>query len=62
MQASDQRNDRPNQPKRTTTPFNRQKIVPRIYEVVVACRDEEDQRVVFERMRSEGYHCRVLTL
>jgi hypothetical protein len=39
-----------------------QKTVPRFYEVVVACRDEVDQRTVFERMRAEGYHCRVLTL
>jgi hypothetical protein len=35
---------------------------PHVYEVVVACRDEDDQRTVFERMRAEGYRCRVLTL
>lgn len=39
-----------------------QKTVPRVFEVVVNCRDEPDQRTVFERMRAEGYGCRVLTL
>jgi hypothetical protein len=48
------------QPTSVTTP--RKQTVPRIYEVVVACRDEDDQRTVFERMRAEGYCCRVLTL
>ena len=36
--------------------------VPESYQVVVECRDEEDQQVVFERMRADGYRCRVLTL
>jgi hypothetical protein len=36
--------------------------IPETYQVVVECRDEADQRAVFERMRSEGYRCRVLTL
>lgn len=36
--------------------------VPESYQVVVECRDEQDQEAVFERMRSEGYRCRVLTL
>jgi hypothetical protein len=36
--------------------------IPESYQVVVECRDEEDQRAVFEQMRSEGYRCRVLTL
>jgi hypothetical protein len=36
--------------------------VPESYQVVVECRDEDDQRDVFERMRGEGYRCRVLTL
>ena len=37
-------------------------VVPESYQVVVECRDEDDQQIVFERMRSEGYKCRVLTL
>lgn len=36
--------------------------IPESWQVVVECRDESDQREVFERMRGEGYRCRVLTL
>jgi ParB-like chromosome segregation protein Spo0J len=36
--------------------------IPESYQVVVDCQDEQDQQTVFERMRSEGYRCRVLTL
>lgn len=36
--------------------------VPECYQVVVECRDEMDQQSMFERMRAEGYRCRVLTL
>jgi hypothetical protein len=36
--------------------------IPESYQVVVECRDENDQQAVFERMRAEGYRCRVLTL
>jgi hypothetical protein len=36
--------------------------VPESYQVVVECRDEADQESVYERMRQEGYRCRVLTL
>jgi len=36
--------------------------IPETYQVVVECRDETDQQAVFERMRAEGYRCRVLTL
>lgn len=36
--------------------------IPESWQVVVECRDEADQRDVFERMRGEGRRCRVLTL
>jgi hypothetical protein len=36
--------------------------VPEIYQIIVECRDEKDQQKVYERMRAEGYRCRVLTL
>lgn len=36
--------------------------VPGCYQVVVECRDEQDQEAVFQQMRSAGYRCRVLTL
>jgi hypothetical protein len=32
------------------------------YQVVVECHDEAEQKSVYERMRAEGYRCRVLTL
>ena len=36
--------------------------IPESYQVVVECADEQDQQSVYERMRGEGYRCRVLTL
>ena len=36
--------------------------IPEAYQVVVECRDEEEQRELFERLRSEGLKCRVLSL
>jgi len=32
------------------------------FELLVQCRDEADQRALFERLTAEGYSCRVLTL
>lgn len=32
------------------------------YQVLVHCRDEAEQQAVFERLRSEGYECRVLVI
>lgn len=37
-------------------------IVPASFQVVVECRDEVQQRSVFERLSSEGFKCRVLSL
>jgi hypothetical protein len=36
--------------------------IPESFQVVVQCDDEVDQQAVYERMRAEGYRCRVLTL
>ncbi len=36
--------------------------IPESWQVVVECADEADQQAVFERLRAEGYKCRVLTL
>ncbi len=36
--------------------------VPEAFQVVVECRDEDQQREVFERLSSEGYECRLLML
>jgi hypothetical protein len=36
--------------------------IPESFQVVVQCESEADQQAVYERMRAEGYRCRVLTL
>lgn len=36
--------------------------VPEAYQVVVECRDEEQQRSVYERLTAEGFACKLLTL
>lgn len=37
-------------------------VIPEAYQVVVECGDEQRQRAMFERLRGEGFRCRVLTL
>ncbi len=36
--------------------------VGQLYQILVECADEEEQRRLYERLREEGYQCRVLTL
>jgi len=36
--------------------------VPATYELIVECKDEADQKAKFEKLRSEGYKLRILTL
>jgi ParB-like chromosome segregation protein Spo0J len=36
--------------------------IPETFQVVVECRDEDDQRQLYERLSQEGYTCRLLTL
>ena len=36
--------------------------VPEAFQVVVECRDEAEQRALFERLTAEGLTCRLLTL
>ena len=36
--------------------------IPEVYQVVVECEDEEDQRAVYERLISEGLKCRLSML
>jgi hypothetical protein len=36
--------------------------IPEAFQVVVHCRDEADQRAVFERLQAEGYKCKLLVL
>jgi hypothetical protein len=37
-------------------------MVPETYEIIVECKDEAHQRLVFEKLKSEGYRLRILTL
>lgn len=54
----------PSPTQKTQTSANKQEVltIPESYELVVTCRDERDQRQVYERLTGEGYKCRVLTL
>jgi ParB-like chromosome segregation protein Spo0J len=36
--------------------------VPESFQILVDCRDESDQRTLYERLTAEGYRCRVLTI
>ncbi|MCS7306268.1 MAG: hypothetical protein NZ602_14315 [Thermoguttaceae bacterium] len=36
--------------------------IPHTFQVVVECKDEEDQRLLYERLTQEGYRCRLLSL
>jgi len=36
--------------------------VPEVYQILVTCRDEEEQREVFEQLTSEGRSCRLVNL
>ena len=40
----------------------KRKRAPELWQVVVECRDEEEQREVFERMKAEGRKVRVHVL
>ena len=36
--------------------------IPELYQIVVECSGEHEQQQVYQRMRKEGFPCRVLTL
>ena len=36
--------------------------IPTLWQIVVECQSEREQQALFERLRKEGYPCRVLTL
>ncbi|MDO5112843.1 MAG: ParB N-terminal domain-containing protein [Planctomycetia bacterium] len=47
----------------TTGPVFREEIVvPEVFQVVVECESETQQGEVYERLRSEGFQCRLLNL
>jgi len=36
--------------------------IPATYEIIVECKDEANQKSIFEKLKSEGYKLRILTL
>jgi ParB-like chromosome segregation protein Spo0J len=36
--------------------------IPATYEIIVECKDESNQKSIFEKLKSEGYRIRILTL
>ena len=36
--------------------------IPATYEIIVECKDEADQKRIFEKLKLEGYRLRILTL
>ena len=39
-----------------------EKQIPSLLQIVVECQSEQEQQVLFEHLRKEGFPCRVLTL
>jgi hypothetical protein len=36
--------------------------IPETYEIIVECKDEANQKSIFDKLKSEGYKLRILTL
>ncbi len=36
--------------------------IPGTYEIIIECKDEADQRFIFEKLKMEGFKLRILTL
>lgn len=48
--------------KLTEPVFREEIVVPEVFQVVVECENESQQGEVYERLRSEGFPCRLLNL
>lgn len=35
---------------------------PELFQLVIDCRDETDQRKLYDRLRNDGYKCKVVTM
>lgn len=40
----------------------KRRACPPLYQVVVECRDEREQRALYEQLRQKGFSCRLLML
>ncbi|MDO4558092.1 MAG: hypothetical protein Q4C47_03915 [Planctomycetia bacterium] len=49
-------------PASTESPEKVDHPIPECFQVVAECPDEDSQRALYERLCSEGYHCRLLML
>jgi len=36
--------------------------LPALFQIIVECRNEEEQRALYERLAGEGFECRVVSL
>jgi hypothetical protein len=53
---------KPNQPASDSSSAPRRQSLREVYHVLVECRDEREQRRVYEELKAKGLKCRVLTL
>ncbi len=53
---------RPRPQRRRTRADERPAPLPEAYQVVIQCRDEAEQRAVYERLTGEGHRCRLTVL
>jgi len=54
--------NKPNAPNERERDERKRRPAPELYEVVIECRDEAEQRELFERFRAEGRKVRLLVL
>jgi hypothetical protein len=52
----------PQQPSSDSPSGPRRQRLREVYHVLVECRDEREQRRVYEELKAQGVKCRVLTL
>jgi SNF2 family DNA or RNA helicase len=36
--------------------------LPALFQIIVECHDEDEQRALYERLAAEGFECRVVSL
>jgi hypothetical protein len=62
MKVEPQPKKRPRARTAQSGPAHNRLSEPAIFDVLVECRDEAQQRALYERLTAEGLSCRVLTL
>jgi hypothetical protein len=54
--------NKPDPPKDARRDAKKRPLSPELYQVVIECRDEAEQRELFERFRAEGRKVRLMVL